>query len=88
MHSLRGVFGLGRTARAKIMPFLLVGVMMLPAVVSIAIMALIKQEGLGYTEYAVIMQAVLAIFLASQSPYTGRTRPALPACCRSTCPAR
>ena len=70
VHSLRGVFGLGRTARAKIIPFLLVGVMMLPAVVSIAIMALVKQEGLRYTEYAVIMQAVLAIFLASQSPYT------------------
>ncbi|SNT02025.1 ABC-2 type transport system permease protein [Streptosporangium subroseum] len=70
VHSLRGVFGLGRTARAKIIPFLLVGVMMLPAVVSIAIMAVVKQKGLGYTEYAAIMQAVLAIFLASQAPYT------------------
>ncbi|MER5419189.1 ABC transporter permease [Streptosporangium roseum] len=70
LHSLRGVFGLGRTARAKIIPFLLAGVMMLPAVVSIAIMALIKQEAIGYTTYAVTMQAVLAIFLASQSPYT------------------
>jgi ABC-2 type transport system permease protein len=70
VHSLRGVFGLGRTARAKIIPFLLVGVMMLPAVVSIAVMALVKQEGMRYGEYAVIMQAVLAIFLASQSPYT------------------
>lgn len=70
VHSLRGVFGLGRTARAKIIPFLLVGVMMLPAVVSIAIMAVIKEKGLGYTEYAAIMQAVLAIFLASQAPYT------------------
>ncbi|MEV6863227.1 ABC transporter permease [Streptosporangium subroseum] len=70
VHSLRGVFGLGRTARAKIIPFLLVGVMMLPAVVSIAIMAIVKQKGMGYTEYAAIMQAVLAIFLASQAPYT------------------
>ncbi|MEU4829849.1 ABC transporter permease [Streptosporangium sp. NPDC023615] len=69
VHTLRGVFGLGRTARSKIIPFLLVGVMFLPAVVSIAIMALIKQEGMRYTEYAVVMQAVLAIFLASQSPY-------------------
>ncbi|MDP9863015.1 MULTISPECIES: ABC transporter permease [Streptosporangium] len=69
VHSLRGVFGLGRTARSKIIPFLLAGVMMLPAVVSIAAMALIKQEVIGYTAYAVTMQAVLAIFLASQSPY-------------------
>ncbi|MEV8638144.1 ABC transporter permease [Streptosporangium sp. NPDC051023] len=69
VHSLRGVFGLGRTARAKIVPFLIVGVMMLPAVVSIAIMALLKQQGMTYTSYGVTMQAVLAIFLAAQSPY-------------------
>ncbi|MFF5211772.1 ABC transporter permease [Streptosporangium sp. NPDC000396] len=68
-HSLRGVFGLGRTARSKIIPFLLVGVMLLPAVVSIAIMALAKREMMSYTSYAVTMQTVLAIFLASQSPY-------------------
>ncbi|MEV0751029.1 ABC transporter permease [Streptosporangium sp. NPDC050280] len=70
VHSLRGIFGLGRTARSKIIPFVLLGVMLLPAVVSIAAMALIKQEGMRYSEYAIVMQAVLAIFLASQSPYT------------------
>ncbi|GAT66440.1 membrane protein [Planomonospora sphaerica] len=70
VHTLRGVFGLGRPARAKIIPFLLVGTMMLPAVVSIAVMAVAKQKMAGYTEYAVIMQAVLAIFLAAQAPYT------------------
>lgn len=69
LHSLRGVFGLGRTARAKIMPFLLAGAMMLPAVVSIAVMAMIKQQALPYPSYAVTMQAVLAVFLAAQSPY-------------------
>ncbi|WP_067174855.1 ABC transporter permease [Microtetraspora niveoalba] len=69
VHSLRGVFGLGRTTRAKIIPFLLVAIMLLPAVVSIAVMALVKQQGIGYTAYAVAMQAVLAIFLASQAPY-------------------
>ncbi|MEU8265965.1 ABC transporter permease [Sphaerisporangium sp. NPDC049002] len=69
LHSLRGIFGLGRTARGKIMPFLLAGVMMLPAVVSIAVMALIKRQGVSYPSYAVTMQAVLAVFLAAQSPY-------------------
>ncbi|WP_066933562.1 hypothetical protein [Microtetraspora fusca] len=69
LHSLRGVFGLGRTTRAKIIPFLLAAIMMLPAVVSIAVMALAKQSGIGYPSYAVAMQAVLAIFLASQAPY-------------------
>ncbi|MEZ0072863.1 ABC transporter permease [Planotetraspora sp. GP83] len=69
VNSLRGVFGLGRTARAKIMPFLLATIMLLPAVVSIAVMALLKKDGLPYPAYAVTMQAVLAIFLAAQSPY-------------------
>jgi ABC-2 type transport system permease protein len=68
VHSLRGVFGLGRTARSKIMPFALATIMLLPAVVSIAMMALVEQRGLAYSGYAVIMQAVVAIFLASQAP--------------------
>jgi ABC-2 type transport system permease protein len=69
LHSLRGVFGLGRPARSKIIPFLVAGAMMLPAVVSIAVMALLKQDPLPYTRFAVTMQAVLAVFLAAQSPY-------------------
>ncbi|WP_062431434.1 ABC transporter permease [Herbidospora daliensis] len=68
IYSLRGTFGLGRTFKSKIMPFLLFGAMMLPAVVSIAIMALLKQEPMSYPDYAVFMQAVTAIFLAAQSP--------------------
>ncbi|MEU9890270.1 ABC transporter permease [Sphaerisporangium sp. NPDC051011] len=71
VQSLRGVFGLGRTARAKIMPFLLTGIMMLPAVVSIALLAVVKrvEVSVSYPAYAVIMQTVLAVFLAAQSPY-------------------
>lgn len=69
VSSLRGVYGLGRTARAKIMPFVLVVIMLLPAVVSIAVMALLKERAIPYTTYTVTMQGVIAIFLASQSPY-------------------
>ncbi|WP_327108841.1 ABC transporter permease [Nonomuraea glycinis] len=68
VHSLRGIFGLGRTARSKIMPFSLFTIMLLPAVVSIALMALAQQRGLPYSGFAVIMQAVVAIFLAAQAP--------------------
>ncbi|MCK2215125.1 ABC transporter permease [Actinomadura sp. ATCC 31491] len=68
VHSLRGVFGLGRPARSKIMPFALFAIMLLPAVVSIALMALLQQRGVAYSGYAVIMQAVVAIFLAAQAP--------------------
>lgn len=68
VHSLRGVFGLGRPARSKIMPFALFAIMFLPAIVSIAMMALAKQRGIPYSGFAVVMQAVVAIFLASQAP--------------------
>ncbi|MGW4409948.1 ABC transporter permease [Nonomuraea sp. NPDC004702] len=68
VHSLRGIFGLGRPARSKIVPFALVVIMLLPMVVSIAFMALAKQRGIPYSGYAVVMQAVVAIFLASQAP--------------------
>ncbi|WP_431930538.1 ABC transporter permease [Nonomuraea jabiensis] len=68
VHSLRGIFGLGRTARSKIMPFSLFVIMLLPAVVAVASMALAKQRILPYSGFAVIMQAVVAVFLAAQAP--------------------
>ena len=37
VHNLRAAFGLGRPARAKIMPFVLAGIMMLPAAGSVAV---------------------------------------------------
>ncbi|GAA3317281.1 hypothetical protein GCM10020219_038360 [Nonomuraea dietziae] len=42
--------------------------MLLLPVVSIAMMAMLGRNDIGYTNYPVIMQAVIAIFLASQSP--------------------
>jgi ABC-2 type transport system permease protein len=68
VHSLRGVFGLGRPARSKIIPFALFVIMLLPAVVTIATMALAQQRIIQYSGFAVLMQAVVAIFLASQAP--------------------
>ncbi|MGP3914844.1 ABC transporter permease [Nonomuraea sp. 10N515B] len=68
VHSLRGVFGLGRPARSKIIPFALFTIMLLPAVVNIAMMALLQQRGIPYSGFAVAMQPVVAIFLASQAP--------------------
>jgi ABC-2 type transport system permease protein len=68
VHSLRGVFGLGRTARSKIIPFALGVIMLLPAVVSIAMMALMSRRGMSYSGFAVYMQTVVAIFLAAQAP--------------------
>lgn len=68
-HSLRGAYGLRRPFRAKIVPFLLGGTMLLPAVVSIAVMAIFKERAMAYPGYVVTMQVIPAIFLAAQAPY-------------------
>jgi ABC-2 type transport system permease protein len=68
-QSLRGAFGLGRALKAKIMPLLLIAIVLIPTVVSIGIMAVVKQYVLPYSQYAIYLQPVIAIFLAAQSPY-------------------
>lgn len=70
VHNLRAAYGLGRPARAKVMPFMLAAVMLLPALGSVAIVALTKDQSamIKYSEYAVIMQMVVAIYLATQAP--------------------
>ncbi|GLY76653.1 ABC transporter permease [Actinoallomurus iriomotensis] len=74
-HNLRAAYGLGRPVKAKIMPFLLFTIMLLPAAISVAITALASSIGSGqsinlirYSAYAVYLQPLIAIFLAAQSP--------------------
>lgn len=71
-HSLRGAYGLGRSGRSKVLPMSLFGIMCVPAFI-IAVIANVDVIGLSdlpldYSRYAVITQAVLTIFLASQAP--------------------
>jgi ABC-2 type transport system permease protein len=75
VHNLRAAYGLGRPAKAKIMPFLLFAIMLLPAAISVAITALASSLGSGqpinlirYPSYAVDLQPLIAIFLAAQAP--------------------
>lgn len=75
VHGLRGAYGLGRPAKAKIMPFLLFAIMMLPAAISVAVTALAPSIGesrtvelIRYSSYAVYLQAPIMIFLAAQAP--------------------
>ncbi len=75
LHNLRAAYGLGRPAKAKIMPFLLFAIMLLPAAVSVAVTALASRIGDGravalirYESYAIFLQALIALFLAAQAP--------------------
>ena len=47
LHGLRAAYGLGRPAKAKIMPFFLFAIMLLPAAISVAVTALASQVGDG-----------------------------------------
>ncbi len=70
VETLRGAYGLGRSARSKIMPFLLLGVMVLPALVVGIVTSYLRLGSLplGYTEYVVTLQVAVTVFLGSQSP--------------------
>lgn len=70
VQSLRGAYGLGRSARSKVMPMLLFGVMVVPALIIAAVVILGNADELPleYTSYAVHVGSVVTIFVASQSP--------------------
>lgn len=70
VETLRGAYGLGRSARSKVMPFLLLAVMVLPAVVIGIVTSYIGLSSLplDYTEYVITVQVALTVFLGSQSP--------------------
>ncbi|MBD0710294.1 MULTISPECIES: ABC transporter permease [unclassified Streptomyces] len=69
-QSLRGAYGLGRSAKSKVLPMLLFGVMCVPALIIVAVAVVTKQSKLSieYTQYAVFLQVVIGIYLASQAP--------------------
>ncbi len=69
-QSLRGAYGLGRTAKSKIMPIMLLVVMCIPALIIAAVVngLHLKSLPLPYTRYAMVLQAVIAILVAAQSP--------------------
>lgn len=69
VYSLRAAFGLGRSAKAKVLPFLLFGVVCLPAVIDVAMNAVLDGVPLiPYAGYPYILQLVIAVFLAAQAP--------------------
>ncbi|MFF3390719.1 ABC transporter permease [Streptomyces sp. NPDC002669] len=70
-QSLRGSFGLGRSAKSKVLPMLLLGVMCMVAAIIVAVA--IATPGstalpIKYTAFAIYLQAVIGLFLAAQAP--------------------
>src|SRR4051794_33876689 len=70
VDTLRGCYGLGRSARSKIVPLGLLALMTLPAL-GIGIVTSYFNLGtlpIGYTHYVFGFQVALTIFVAAQSP--------------------
>ncbi|MFI1157285.1 ABC transporter permease [Streptomyces sioyaensis] len=69
-QSLRGAYGLGRSAKSKVLPMVLFAVMCLPAAIMVAVAVFTKAGKLpvGYSGYAIYLQAVIGLYLAAQAP--------------------
>lgn len=70
-QSLRGAFGLGRSAKSKVLPMILTGIMVLVAAIMVAVAVAVPNTTelpMEYTRYAIVMQALIALFLAAQAP--------------------
>ncbi|MEU9444569.1 ABC transporter permease [Streptomyces sp. NPDC048304] len=69
-QSLRGAYGLGRSAKTKVLPMLLFAVMCVPAAIMVAVAVFTKAHELpvAYTRYAIMLQAVISLYVASQAP--------------------
>ncbi|MHA6761697.1 ABC transporter permease [Streptacidiphilus sp. PAMC 29251] len=69
---LRGSFGLGRSAKSKVLPMALAAVMCLPALIIVAVVVYLKRndfpDAVNYPHYLSVMQFVIAVFVAAQAP--------------------
>jgi ABC-2 type transport system permease protein len=67
---LRNAFGLGRSGKSKVLPLLLLGLNLLPAVIIVGVMVLVGLDELpiDYARYASSTQILLSIFVAAQAP--------------------
>jgi ABC-2 type transport system permease protein len=70
ISGFRNAFGLGRSNKSKVLPFLLLAINLLPAVILVGAMTLfgLDELPLAYARYASATQILLSIFVAAQAP--------------------
>jgi len=70
VDSAKGAYGLGRSARSKVMPMLLLGAICLPTVIIAVIAAVTKVDKLpaDYTAYVLNVQLLVMVYVAGQAP--------------------
>ncbi|HET8960659.1 ABC transporter permease [Nocardioides sp.] len=71
---LRNCFGLGRSARSKALPMILLGLMLLPALILVGVLVQAKDllgindQIVAYSTYPLTVQLLISVFVASQAP--------------------
>ena len=67
---LRHAYGLGRSGRSKVMPFLLLGMSVLPAAIVVGVVVLtgLRSLPISYADYTNQTQLLVSLFAASQAP--------------------
>ncbi len=71
VDTLRGIFGLGRPARSKVMPWILVGILVAPPLI-VALVTLLtgaRDLPISYTQYLSRLQLPIGLFAALAAPY-------------------
>jgi ABC-2 type transport system permease protein len=71
---LRNCYGLGRSARSKVLPMGLLGLMLLPALILVGVLVQLKnllgldRQIVAYSTYPITTQLLISVFVASQAP--------------------
>jgi ABC-2 type transport system permease protein len=67
---LRHCYGLGRAAKYKVLPMILLAIMLIPALIIVGVQVIVDlgEQVLPYSRYSVIMLMVISIFVAVQAP--------------------
>ena len=71
---LRNCFGLGRSARSKVLPLGLLGLMLLPALILVGVLVQAKDllglddHVVPYSTYPITTQLLISVFVAAQAP--------------------
>jgi len=71
---LRNTYGLGRSGRSKVLPMLLLGLMLLPALILVGVLVQARtildldEHIVAYSSYPLTTQLLISVFVASQAP--------------------
>lgn len=71
---LRHCYGLGRSARSKVLPMILLGLMVVPAVILVGVLVQAKdllgldEHLVPYSTYPITVQLLISVFVAAQAP--------------------